>query len=394
MSNLEDNNILKVIWILSRVSGFGIQRFKRLQEKAFDLSQLCHRDVLEDLSVQLGLGAEFISQFENMRQADDFEKEMDQCQQRGIHILSLLDADYPKNLAMIYDPPLVLYVKGKLIHEDEAGVAVVGTRHPSAYGVRMANKFARELAQRGMTVISGLARGIDAEAHRGALLAHGRTIAVLGSGLDVVYPKEHVALYEQIVGTGAVISEFPLGTLPLAFNFPKRNRIICGLSLGVLVVEASQRSGSLITASVALEEGREVYAVPGQADSLTSLGTNQLIQKGAKLVASTDDIFDDLSPQVRAFLKVWRSQEKGDKSQEITSPSLKEKCLSGESLSFGDESLLKLLAYQPLYFDEIVSKLGGNAEELHLHLTQLELAGYLKRDFGGRYSQNEVMTKA
>jgi DNA processing protein len=283
-------------------------------------------------------------------------------------MLSLLDPDYPKLLASIYDPPLILYVKGTLIPEDQAALAIVGTRHPSAYGIRTAGRFASELAARGLTIVSGLARGIDGEAHRAALRAKGRTIAVLGSGLDVIYPEEHRELFAAISEAGAVVSEFPLGTEPAAFNFPRRNRVISGLSIGALVVEASRRSGSLITASVAAEEGREVYVIPGPIDSLTSQGTNDLIQHGARLVTSPDEIIEDLSPQIRPLVKL-EQETPADQGEAAQDP------------------ILKWLSKTPLAFDELAVKTAIAPEELHSRLTALELKGSLKRLFGGAYAR-------
>ncbi len=245
----------KMIWALNRLPGFGIQTFKRLQEIHGNLAQYSDSEILNLLA---GLGPDFSFEFSRILNSSEFEYEFEKCRQSNIQIVSILDSDYPSNLNAIYDPPLIFYVKGGMIPEDQFAIAVVGSRRPSTYGIRMAAQFSSQLSERGMTIVSGFARGIDGEAHRSALRSKGRTIAVLGCGLDVIYPKEHAELYERICENGAIISEFPLGTPPEAYNFPKRNRIITGLSMGVLVVEASQRSGSLITASIAAEEGEAV----------------------------------------------------------------------------------------------------------------------------------------
>lgn len=210
--------------------------------------------------------------------------------------LSLLDKDYPANLKYIYDPPSILYIKGNILPEDTIAVAVVGSRRATYYGLKNAENLGFQLAAGGITIISGLARGVDSAAHRGALKARGRTIAVLGSGLNKIYPRENEELVEEIAQNGAVISEFALDTPPLRQNFPRRNRIISGLSLGVVVVEAAKRSGALITANFALEQGREVFALPGKIDSFTSKGTHDLIKQGAKLVESIEDIIEELEP--------------------------------------------------------------------------------------------------
>jgi len=203
-------SVQKAVWVLNQLSGFGIQKFKRLQEELGDLSKLLDPETLKQLRLSAEWGADFVGTFRELLASDAFEREAEQCEKTGIRIISLLDSNYPKNLSAIYDPPFILYVKGTLIPEDEAAIAIVGSRHPTTYGMRCSARFASELAERGFTIVSGFARGIDGEAHRGALRAKGRTIAVLGSGLDVIYPKEHASLYEDILASGAIISEFPL----------------------------------------------------------------------------------------------------------------------------------------------------------------------------------------
>jgi len=229
------------------------------------------------------------------KQADPF-RELELAAKEHIRIVSIFDESYPTNLKNIFSPPILLYVKGKLLTRDVAGVAMVGSRRPTPYGRLTAERLSAELAGRGITVVSGMARGIDTATHKSALKAGGRTIAVLGSGLDIIYPAENRALAEQIASSGAVISEFPMGTRPLRKNFPRRNRVISGLSLGVVVVEAAQKSGSLITAGFALDQGREVFAVPGKIDSYASKGTHSLIKQGAKLVEDSEDIIEELRP--------------------------------------------------------------------------------------------------
>jgi DNA processing protein len=222
---------------------------------------------------------------------------------RGFHLVDLLSPKYPRLLAAMEDPPLVLYVWGGPVQVDELAIAVVGSRRASAYGLAACHRFAEELARRGASVVSGLARGIDAAAHRAALEAGGRTIAVLGSGLNRLYPSEHRRLAEKIALNGAVISELPLDAPPLPGHFPMRNRVIAGMTLGTIVIEAAVRSGSLITARHALEQNREVFALPGSIDSPTTLGVHRLIQDGAKLITSVDDVLDELSPEIRRRLQ-------------------------------------------------------------------------------------------
>ncbi|MFH1800346.1 MAG: DNA-processing protein DprA [Candidatus Omnitrophota bacterium] len=228
------------------------------------------------------------------------EKEIELCVQKGIDFLLYSDGDYPAMLKEVADPPLLLYRKGTLIENDRNAIAIVGTRHPSIYGRTQAKRFAQELAARGLTIISGLARGIDQVAHDGALhISYGRTIAVMGCGLDVIYPKENENLFQRILERGAILSEYPLGMPPLPENFPRRNRILSGLSYATFVVEAHSRSGSLITAHQAVEQGREVFALPGPVDQLTSRGAHQLIKEGACLVETFEDILLALADRLK-----------------------------------------------------------------------------------------------
>lgn len=359
----------RIIWALNRLPRFGIQTFKRLQEKNPSIAEFSENEILGLLAE---LDPDFPEEFSRILNSSEWEQEFETCAQSGIHLLTITDPLYPKNLATIFDPPLILYVKGNFIPEDQYSIAIVGSRYPSAYGIRMAAQFSSALAERGVTIVSGFARGIDGEAHRSCLRAKGRTIAVLGCGLDVIYPKEHSKLYLEIAESGAIISEFPLGTIPESFNFPRRNRIITGLSMGVLVVEASRKSGSLITASIAAEEGREVYAIPGQADAITAQGTNHLIQNGAKLATSADDILLDLAPQMKAtFTKVGTDTD-------VRS------CACPDRMP-AEDPVLKLLEKEPLSLDEIMAAAQESPTSVYSRLTKLEMQGHIKRMFGGKY---------
>ncbi|MFH1784401.1 MAG: DNA-processing protein DprA [bacterium] len=233
---------------------------------------------------------------------------MEPAKLKDIRILTIKDKDYPANLRFTFTPPKMLYVKGDLSDFDSVAIAVVGSRTPTAYGIKVTRELVGELSRNGVTVISGLARGIDTCAHKAALDAGGRTIAILGSGHYNIYPPENRALAEAICNSGAVISEFPLQAGPRRENFPRRNRLISGLSLGTIVVEAKQKSGSLITASFALEQGREVFAVPGNIYSKCSEGTNQLIKQGAKLVETIDDIIEEIDSFKTIFNKKQEEQ--------------------------------------------------------------------------------------
>ncbi|MEE8451926.1 MAG: DNA-processing protein DprA [Thermoguttaceae bacterium] len=262
------------------------------------------RAVLEAAPSQLqtvpGVGPKLMRKITEDAEQIDVQGEIDLCRQHGVEIVMESHDHYPRMLREIHDPPGVLFVRGRLTPEDALAVAVVGTRHGSRYGLRQAEQLGGSLARAGLTVVSGLARGIDSAAHRGALAAGGRTIAVLGSGVLNIYPPEHEELARQVIAQGALLSEAPPLAQPLAGTFPQRNRLISGLSLGVVVVEAAQRSGALITARHAMEQGREVFAVPGQVDTRTAAGCHRLIRDGAKLVETVDDVLEELGPLVEA----------------------------------------------------------------------------------------------
>jgi DNA processing protein len=290
--------------------------------------------------------------------------------------ITIDDAEYPKNLKNIHKPPQQLYVNGTLEERDAVAVALVGSRRPSLYGVEMAEKLGYELALRGVTVVSGMARGIDTAAHRGALKAKGRTVAVMGTGHGVIYPAENKKLYSEIAESGAVVTEYESGEGPIPFHFPQRNRIISGLSLGVVVVEAAKDSGALITASLAAEQGREVFAVPGRISSSTSSGANALIKDGAVLVQTVDDILDELSikevgPQGRSL-----GSPRGGDIGRMT------RAYVYNSLTDDERRLYKAVSNEPLYLDDVISKSGlglskGSKALLSLQLKKLvrELPG-------------------
>ncbi len=246
-----------------------------------------------DLMCVQGIGPKMAETI--LRQRDDlaWERECDEADKLGIRIITREDAEYPKSLLAIHDPPLVLYMRGELESRDGKAIAVVGTRRPTYYGKEVAARLAGQIAEAGYTVVSGLAAGIDTIAHRQAITMLGRTVAVIGSGLKHMYPASNKQLAEEIVGCGAVISEFPLDRKPDKTTFPIRNRIVTGLSTGVVVVEAGIKSGAMITARLAMEQGRNVFAVPGRIDSALSSGTNGLIKQGAKLVENIGDILDE-----------------------------------------------------------------------------------------------------
>ena len=248
----------------------------------------------EDIQAVQGIGPELADRITNWERYADLERELRRIDELSLDVISLSDPRYPKLLKGIYDSPLVLYVRGELSDRDRQGLAVVGSRKSTHYGLACAKKLSFQLAHAGVTILSGLDRGIDTAAHEGALAANGRTIAVLGSGHGKLYPPENAELAERIAGAGAVVSEFPVDYPPDKQSFPLRNRIVSGWSFGVLVVEAAARSGALITANQAADQGRSVYAVPGPIDRPSSQGANRLIQEGAKLVLDGGDVIDDL----------------------------------------------------------------------------------------------------
>jgi DNA processing protein len=290
-------------------------------------------------------------------------------------LVSLDDPAYPPRLKEIYDPPLVLYARGNPSVLTQPGVAMVGTRHPTPYGSGMAERLACDLAAQGLVIISGMARGVDTASHRGAISAKGKTVAVLGTGVDVIYPKENSRLSEQIVALGgAIISEFPLGTSPFPQNFPIRNRIISGMSVGVLVVEAAEYSGTRITARCALEQNRDVFAVPGNVTNKNSWGPNTLIKQGAKLVATWEDVWEDLPAEVRlALTPASRGESEGHDSASL---------FPDEGLPPHEKRILSLLkADEATHIDEIVEKLETemSSSEIFAALFELELTGKVRQ---------------
>ncbi len=299
------------------------------------------------------------------------DRELKAFERLPIRIVTILDPAYPARLKTIHDPPPVLSMSGALSDADHHGVAIVGTRHATPAGRVIAEQLSRGLAEAGLTVVSGLARGVDGVAHRSALEAGGRTIAVLGCGIDRTYPPEHQALRKKIEERGAVLSELPPGAYPHAHHFPKRNRIISGLSLGVVVVEAAPKSGSLITARLAAEQGREVFAVPGSVQSEQSRGTNGLIKQGAKLVEQAADIIEELLPQMEP---AFRAQMEGSRA------ALTRRVQSMEPVLEDDEAALyRLMSPEPIHIDDLIVKTGLPAAHVTSLLLALELRGAIRQ---------------
>jgi len=305
-------------------------------------------------------------------------------QSREIQTLKPGDPGYPRLLTEIHSPPEMLYVKGTLLEEDEAAVAIVGTRAATPYGLGVAGRLAEELAGCGITVVSGLAEGIDAAAHEGALRAGGRTIAVVGHGLSRIYPPQHKKLAERIAESGCVVSEFPMEEKPNPWNFPKRNRIIAGLSLGTLVVEAPFKSGALITARYAMEQGREVFAVPGPVSSRQSEGTLALLKDGAKLVCKVEDILEELAPHLKEIVRAGHFEAAG---REI--PSLKEGSLASLEMTSEEQQVFQAVPVgSGAALETIARATALEPAQLLPVLTGLELRGLVRQAPGRGFSRS------
>ena len=314
------------------------------------------------------------------------EKEAKQVAEAGGFFLTREDAEYPARLLEIYDPPAVLWVRGDVALLDRPGIAVVGTRHPTPYGVGMAEMLSRDLANRGMTILSGMARGVDSSAHKGALDAGGKTVAVWGTGSDVVYPKENKKLAERIVASGGtIVSEFPLGTFPAPQNFPLRNRILSGMSVGVLVVEGGEYSGTRITARCAMEQNRDVFAVPGNVTNKSAWGPNTLIKQGAKLTATWEDIWEEMPSQVRLQLEEEMEASGQSESKKVGSASL---FADEKPMPEAERVVLERLRHdESVQLDTLIEGLEGTlgSAEIFTALFELELGGRVKQMPGKNY---------
>jgi DNA processing protein len=344
-------------WVaFSGIPGIGRVRISQLKEYFGSLQDAWKAP--EGKLKQAGLDSRSIDALVTLRPRISLDAEMEKLERYRVKVLVYEDPLYPSRLKEIYDYPPVLYVRGSLPAEDEPCLAIVGTRRPTIYGRQVTEEIVADLARSKITIISGLARGIDSVAHRAALDAGGKTIAVFGSGLDIVYPGENAKLAQAIMEHGALVSEYPLGVKPKAENFPLRNRIMSGLSLGVLVVEAGERSGALITAHQAVEQNREVFAIPGSILSPASQGTNRLIQEGAKLVRNYTDILQELNLTIV-----------------VQQAEIKEFSPADEI----ESAILKQLTSEPSHIDEICRRSGLTMPEVSSTLAMLELKGIAKQ---------------
>ena len=346
-------------WVaFSRVPQVGRVRFGMLEERFGSLQAAWQAS--EGELVTCGLGQNAVASIAKVRSVTDPLAEVERLQRAGVTILTWHDPEYPRRLLETDDPPPVIYVKGTLLPDDERSVTVVGTRRPTAYGKEAARHLAGDLAKAGVTVVSGLARGIDGVAHRAALEEGGRTIAVMGSGMDVVYPPEHLALAGEIAGSGAVLTEHPLGVKPEAQHFPRRNRLLSGLSLGTLVIEAGEGSGALSTVRFALEQGREVFVGPESIYSPASTLTNRLAQEGAKIVTGVEDVLEELN-----LSPVSASQPRLDS-------------LLTEGTDDG-AGLLPLLGFEPQHIDDISRRAGISVTRVSGALAIMEMNGQVRQ---------------
>ena len=358
-------------WLaLGLVPGLGSRNVAKLLGM-FGEPEAIFRVPLTELEA-LGLTAEAAQSIHSREPLRRAEKELERVKASDCHLVTWNDAAYPPLLREIYDPPGLLYLRGNPEALGRPTISIVGTRRPTTYGIQMAERLGRDLAGQGLAVASGLARGIDTLAHRGALQsAAGMTIGVLGCGIDVVYPKENRKLFDQIItgGRGAILSELPMGTPPTPANFPVRNRIIAGLGLGVVVVEGTEHSGSLITARLGMEFGREVYGVPGNATQPTSFGPHQLIKQGAKLVTGWQDVVEELPTAVRAALAPVETTTAAERAS-----------LVNESLFGPQLTLYHLLRPdEPRHIDDLVEESGLSSSEALAALFDLEMKGYIRQ---------------
>lgn len=346
-----DKNLFFDLYAVPRMTEF---RLKNLLQR-FKIPEAIFAADKEELLTVPGVDEELARAIHTYQRSEDLFKRILWAEKMGVRILSYLDDEFPINLKGVPHMPPVLFIRGEVMEKDQMAVAIVGTRYPSHYGRQIAEKIAQQLASVGVTVVSGLARGVDTWAHKGALAANGRTIAVLGCGIDVYYPPENRNLCEEIAKNGAVISEYPLGMEPLAMNFPKRNRLISALAKIVVAVEAGEKSGVLNTCSWAKEQKRDVYAVPGRIGDERSIGTNRLIKNGAKILTTPTDLLEQL--------KIIPKEEK--------SPA--------ELATEKEKPILDVLSSEPLHIDEICETIGMPMQDLLSLLFQMEVKGLIRQ---------------
>ncbi|HGE71127.1 TPA: DNA-protecting protein DprA [Candidatus Poribacteria bacterium] len=350
--------------ILNMIPGVGSSTFRRLI-KFFGSPSLVLSASLKELAMVRGVTPALCQSIVDNRDNIKIDEELRLIEKYGCKIITIEDQAYPQNLKAIYDPPPLLYVKGELTNSDSNSIAIVGTRNATTYGKTVAENFSSQLASRGITIVSGLAHGVDTYAHKGALSVGGRTIAVVGNGLDIVYPAENAKLFDEIANSGAVISELPMGTKPIRTMFPQRNRLISGISLGTIVIEAPRKSGALITADLALDQGRDVFAIPGQIFSEKSKGTNWLIKQGAKLVDSVDDILEELPSS-----SFQQPVEDNIKTEDM---------MIEYQLSQDENAVWNVIGSSPIHIDDISKRSNLPVFKVCSVLVMLELKGLVQQ---------------
>lgn len=383
MAKIPENSADIDLWLkLVRADEVGPVTFSRLLKRFGSVGRALGASVSEMTKVE-GVGFKTAERIAASRDKFDANAELELAARLGVWLVHMEDPRYPPLLKQIYDPPPVLYVKGTLAHEDTLGVAIVGCRRCSLYGQEQASRFAHLLAAAGFTIVSGMARGIDTAAHSGALAAQGRTIAVQGCGLSHVFPPENARLFELISGSGACLSELPLRAEPLAENFPPRNRIIAGLSLGTIVVEAALRSGALITAQTALESNREVMAVPGKIDSPLSQGPHSMIKQGARLVESVEDVMEALG-YVGEQLKDHTAAAAKEATDKVEAPTLDAAKLN---LKGHEKTVYDALGKEPLHVDQLIGEVDLPAGAVNAAVMSLRLKGLIKQLPGNLFTK-------
>lgn len=353
-------------WIaLNKIPNIGPVTIKKLWEHFGAIRSVWEADE-KSLSLIEGLGKSALKSLLENRAIINLEKGLDELEQAGVKALSLEDPGYPVNLINIYDPPPILFCKGEIFASDEKALAIVGTRKASTYGIEFAKKMAAELASMGITIVSGMAAGIDTSAHKGAIEAGGRTIAVFGCGVDIIYPPENKQLSGEIIRKGALVSEFPVGAKIEKGNFPRRNRIVSGLTKGVIVVEGHYDSGAMITAKEALEQGREVFAVPGSVEMEQSKGPHWLIKQGAKLVESVEDVLEELHmvmPKKMSNLQFPMSNEG----------------INYSKLSSDEQKIVLVLTKEPKHLDNLSAESGLSIPQVSSLLMMLEVKNVVRQ---------------
>lgn len=372
---MDDLNTKKYWIALSMVPGVGAITYRKLLN-VFTTPEQVFSASYHDLIRIPGISDKLARAILHFGFPDQVKRALEEIDKYRVHVITSEDEAYPPSLTTIFDPPPLLYLKGRPLQQHEIFVAVVGSRRASTYGRTVAEQLCREFAVKGVTVVSGMARGIDSAAHRGALQGGGQTIAVLGCGVNVVYPPENERLYHEILEQGAILSEYPLHTKPDRGNFPARNRIISGISLGTVVVEAGARSGALITADTALEQGRDVFAVPGNITSASSQGTNRLIKQGAMLIEHADDVLNALPLEI--------SREIGLLQPELP---FEEKKSALPTLSQEEQNVLACIETQPLHIDEITVRSQLPSGKVSATLMMLEMKNLIRQMTGKMFSR-------